>query len=115
MYENLKQKISNELFAHVIKILIDLGILPEIGKRSLHDQIFTELNDKFDICISDINSTFTAKLDRINNELNNKLNEEVNAGFGKIITELNSKLTAEAEKTRHVMMTSLRRRKKSFQ
>src|ERR1051325_572969 len=100
MYGNLKQKISNELSAHVIKILIDLGILPEIGKRSLHDQIFTELNDKFDTCISDINSTFTAKLDRINNELNNKLNEEVNAGFGKINTELNSKLTAEAEKNK---------------
>ena len=76
MYGNLKQKISNELSAHVIKILIDLGILnniPEIGKRSLHDQIFTELNDKFDTCISDINSTFTAELGRINNDLNNKL------------------------------------------
>ena len=95
MWSNLKQKISDELSAHVIKILIDLGILnniPEIGKRSLHDQISTELNDKFDTCISDIN---------------NKLNEEVNAGFGKINTKLNSKLTAEAEKTRHVMMTSL--------
>src|ERR1044072_8914915 len=78
MWSNLKQKISDELSAYVIKILIDLGIL-EIGKRSLHDQIFTELNDKFDTCISDINSTFTAKLGRINNDLNNKLNEEVNA------------------------------------
>jgi hypothetical protein len=100
MWSNLKQKISDELSAHVIKILIDLGILnniPETGKRSLHDQIFTELNDKFDTCISDINSTFTAKLGRINNDLNNKLNEEVNAGFGKINTELNSKLTAEIE------------------
>jgi len=79
MYGNLKQKISNELSAHVIKILIDLGILnniPEIGKMSLHDQIFTELNDKFDTCISDINSTFTAKLDRIDNDLNNKLTAE---------------------------------------
>ena len=76
MYGNLKQKISNELSAHIIKILIDLGILnniPEIGKRSLHDQIFTELNDKFDTYISDINSTFTAELGRINNDLNNKL------------------------------------------
>ena len=118
MWSNLKQKISDELSAYVIKILIDLGILnniPEIGKRSLHDQIFTELNDKFDTCISDINSSFTAKLGRINNDLNNKLNEEVNAGFGKINTELNSKLTAEAEKTRHVMMTSLERRRKFFQ
>ncbi|RGB40894.1 hypothetical protein C1646_752768 [Rhizophagus diaphanus] len=82
MWSNLKQKISDELSAYVIKILIDLGKLnniPEIGKRSLHDQIFTELNDKFDICISDINSTFTAKLGRINNDLNNKFNEEVNA------------------------------------
>jgi hypothetical protein len=79
MWMILKQKISDELSVHVIKILIDLGILnniPEIGKRSLHDQIFTELNDKFDTCISDINSTFTAKLDRINNDLNNKLTAE---------------------------------------
>ncbi|RGB35114.1 hypothetical protein C1646_700382, partial [Rhizophagus diaphanus] len=84
MYGNLKQKISNELSTHVIKILIDLGILNNIpGKRSLHDQISTELNDKFDTCISNINSIFTEKLDRINNDLNNKL-----------ITE--------AEKTRHV-------------
>ena len=102
-WSNLKQKISDELSAYVIKILIDLGILnniPEIGKRSLHNQIFTELNDKFDTCISDINSTFTAKLGRINNDLNNKLNEEVNAGFGKINTKLNSKLIAEAEKNK---------------
>ncbi|PKK58076.1 hypothetical protein RhiirC2_857949 [Rhizophagus irregularis] len=51
-------------------------------------------------CISDINSTFTAKLSRINNDLNNKLNEEVNAGFSKINIELNSKLTTEAEKNK---------------
>ncbi|RGB21828.1 hypothetical protein C1646_731730, partial [Rhizophagus diaphanus] len=57
------------------------------------------------------NSTFTVKLGRINNDLNNKFNEEVNAGFSKINTELNSKLTVKAEKTRHVMMTSLRRHK----
>ena len=98
MWSNLKQKISDELSAHVIKILIDLGILNNIPKSSLHDQIFTELNDKFDTCISDINSTFTAKLGRINNDLNNKLNEEVNAGFGKINTELNSKLTSGSRK-----------------
>ncbi|POG64359.1 hypothetical protein GLOIN_2v1676702, partial [Rhizophagus irregularis DAOM 181602=DAOM 197198] len=36
----------------------------------------------------------------INNDFNNKLNEEVNAGFSKINTELNSKLTAEAEKNK---------------
>ncbi|GBB95534.1 hypothetical protein RclHR1_25560002 [Rhizophagus clarus] len=91
--------ISNKLSAHVIKILIDLGILNNIlGKRSLHDQISTELNDKFDTCISDINSFFTEKLDRINDDLNNKLNEEVNAGieeachndFGNISSEFTS-------------------------
>ncbi|UZO08390.1 uncharacterized protein OCT59_028647 [Rhizophagus irregularis] len=76
MWSNLKQKISDELSAHVIKILIDLGILNNIPKRSLHDQIFTELNDKFDTCISDINSIFTEKLDRINNDLNSKLTAE---------------------------------------
>ena len=62
----------------------------------------TKVNIKFanelSTCISEVNSTFTAELDRINNDLNNKLNEEVNAGFGKINTELNSKLTAEIEK-----------------
>ena len=72
-------------------------------------------NFPYQVRLSEINSTFTAELDRINNDLNNKLNEEVNAGFGKINTELNSKLTAEAEKTRHVMMTSLGRRRKFFQ
>src|ERR1044071_447389 len=77
MWSNLKQKISDELSARVIKILIDLGILNNIpGKRLLHDQISTELNDKFDTCISDINSIFTEKLDRINNDLNNKLTAE---------------------------------------
>ncbi|GBB89062.1 hypothetical protein RclHR1_15710003 [Rhizophagus clarus] len=76
MWSNLKQKISDELSAHVIKILIDLGMLNNIPKRSLHDQIFTELNDKFDTCISDINSIFTEKLDRINNDLNSKLTAE---------------------------------------
>src|ERR1051325_6216618 len=76
MWSNLKQKISDDLSARVIKILIDLGILNNIPKRSLHDQIFTELNDKFDTCISDINSIFTEKLDRINNDLNSKLTAE---------------------------------------
>ena len=100
MWSNLKQKISDELSAHVIKILIDLGILNNIPKSSLHDQIFTELNDKFDTCISNINSTFTAELGRINNDLNNKLNEEVNAKISKIYAEIDGKLTAEAEKNK---------------
>ena len=49
MYGNLKQKISNELSARVIKIVNDLDTqnnIPEIEKRPLCDQIFTELNDK---------------------------------------------------------------------
>ncbi|RIA95472.1 hypothetical protein C1645_734080 [Glomus cerebriforme] len=33
-------------------------------------------NDKFDTCISDINSIFTVELGRINNDLNNKLTAE---------------------------------------
>src|SRR4051794_4829051 len=58
----------------------------------IHDnKIANELSAR----LSEINFTFTAELDRINNDLNNKLNE-VNAGFGKINTELNGKLTAEA-------------------
>ncbi|RIA85521.1 hypothetical protein C1645_830679 [Glomus cerebriforme] len=88
MYENLKQKISNELSARVIKIVNDLDTqnnIPEIEKRPLYDQIFTKLNDKLiakvDIYISDVNSFFTAE-------------------FGRIYAEINSKLIAEAEKNK---------------
>ena len=88
MYGNLKQKISNELSACVIKIVNDFGTennILEIEKRPLCDQIFTELNDKLiakvDACISDVNSSFTAK-------------------FGRIYAEINSKLTMKAEKNK---------------
>jgi len=109
----LKQKISDELSTRDIKI--NMSITAEITKiintkiiddLSSHDgsiiaEIERILNNKITnelfTHLFEINSTFTVKLDRINNDLNNKLNEEVNVGFGKINTELNSKLTAEIE------------------
>ncbi|CAG8581817.1 3213_t:CDS:2, partial [Diversispora eburnea] len=40
-----------------------------------------------------VNSTSTPKLGRIDNELNKKLNEEVNAGFDKSITKLTEEIS----------------------
>jgi len=68
--------------------------------KKLSTEVNTKIANELSARLSEINSTFTAELDRINNDLNNKLNEEVNAGFGKINTELNGKLTAEAEKNK---------------
>src|ERR1051325_3927074 len=102
MWSNLKQKISDELSACVTRIVNDLHIknnTPEIDSK-LTAEINTKITNELFARLSEINSTFTAELDRINNDLNNKLNEEVNAGFGKINTELNGKLTAEAEKNK---------------
>jgi len=86
--ENLKQKISNELCACVIKIVNDFGTennILEIEKRPLCDQIFTELNDKLiikvDACISNFKSTFIMEI-------------------SKIYAEIDGKLTAKAEKNK---------------
>ena len=108
------QKISDELFTRVTRIVNDLDTknnTPEIENifSKLTAEINTKITNELSARLSEINSTFTAELDRINNDLNNKLNEEVNAGFGKINTEL---LPRKPKKTRHVMMTSLRRRRK---
>jgi DNA anti-recombination protein RmuC len=117
-------KIANELSAHMTEIngvltaeieknkTRDGSITAEIERlldvyKKLSTEVNTKIANKLSARLSEINSTFTAKLGRINNDFNNKLNEKVNARFSKINIELNSKLTAEAEKTRHVMMTSL--------
>jgi thermostable 8-oxoguanine DNA glycosylase len=71
-------------------------LLTDVYKK-LSTEVNTKIANELFTCLSEINSTFTTKLDRINNDLNNKLNEEVNVGLGKINTELNSKLTAEIE------------------
>ena len=71
-------------------------LLTDVYKK-LSTEDNTKIANELSASLSEINSTFTVELDRINNDLNNKLNEEVNAGFGKINTELNSKLTAEIE------------------
>src|SRR3954452_8431792 len=87
MWSNLKQKISDELSARVTRIVNDLDTknnTPEI--ENIFSKLTAEINTKI---TNEVNSTFTAELGRINNELNNKL--EVNAGFGKINTELSAK------------------------
>src|SRR5436190_14741132 len=62
IWSNIKQKVSDELYAHAIKIVNDLDTL-EIEKT------FTEINDKLttkiDTSISNFNSSFTAEISRI--------------------------------------------------
>jgi hypothetical protein len=86
-------KISDELSARVTRIVNDLDT-PEIEKT------FIEFNDKLtakvDTSISNFKSTFIAEI-------------------SKIYAEIDGKLTVKAEKTRHVMMTSLGRCRKFFQ
>ena len=90
IWSNIKQKVSDELYARAIEIVNDLDT-PEIEKT------FTEFNDKL-----------TAKVDTSISKFKSIFIAEIN----KIYAEINGKLTAEAEKTRHVMMTSLGRRRK---
>ncbi len=53
-------------------------------------KISIKIANKLSTCLFKINSTFIAKLDKINNDLNNKLNKEINVRFGKINTKLAS-------------------------
>ena len=93
IWSNIKQKVSDELYARAIEIVDDLDT-PEIEKT------FTEFNDKLtakvDTNISNFKSTFIVEISRI-------------------YAEIDGKLTAKTKKSRHVMMTSLRRRRKSYQ
>src|SRR5262249_45646666 len=104
-------KIANELSARMSEIngiltaeieknrARDGSITAEIERlltdvyKKLSTEVNTKIANELSARLSEVNSTFTAELGRINNDLNNKLNEEVNAGFGKINTELNSKFT----------------------
>jgi hypothetical protein len=90
---NRKSLMNSMAYARAIEIVDDLDT-PEIEKT------FTEFNDKLtakvDTSISNFKSTFIAEI-------------------SKIYAEIDGKLTAEAERSRHVMMTSLRRRRKSYQ
>src|SRR4051794_39292074 len=116
MWMILKQKISDEISAYDIKFNTSITaevtkIKNEINTKIANDLssrdgsitaeieriLNTKITNELSAHLSEVNSTFTAELNRINNDLNNKLNEEVNAGFGKINTELNSKLTTEIE------------------
>src|SRR4051812_22197734 len=87
-------KIKNEINTKIANDLSsrDRSITAEV-ERILNTKIANELS----VRLFEINFTFTAELNRINNDLNNKLNEEVNAGFSKINIGLNSKLFAEIE------------------
>ncbi|RGB21802.1 hypothetical protein C1646_777227 [Rhizophagus diaphanus] len=70
IWSNIKQKVSNELYACVIKIVNDLDS-PEIEKT------FTEFNDKLtakvDMSISNFKSTFIVKISKIYAEIDGKL------------------------------------------
>ncbi|EXX64857.1 uncharacterized protein OCT59_000893 [Rhizophagus irregularis] len=72
IWSNIKQKVSDELYARAIKIVND--DTPEIEKT------FTEINDrltaKVNANISNFNSSFTAEISRIYAEINGKLNAE---------------------------------------
>ena len=87
MWSNLNQKISDELSAHVTRIINDLDTKNNTSEEI--EKTFIEINKKFmaefNIKISnkvithlsEINTSFTAELDRINIELNNKLIAEI--------------------------------------
>ena len=78
MWANIKQKVSDELYAHAIKIVNYLDI-PEIKK------IFTEFDNKL-----------TAKVDTSISKFKSIFIVEIN----KIYAEIDGKLTAEAEKNK---------------
>ncbi|PKC59601.1 hypothetical protein RhiirA1_492629 [Rhizophagus irregularis] len=73
IWSNIKQKVSDELYARAIKIVNDVDT-PEIEKT------FTEINDrltaKVNANISNFNSSFTAEISRIYAEIDGKLNAE---------------------------------------
>ncbi|RIA79492.1 hypothetical protein C1645_840553 [Glomus cerebriforme] len=61
-------------------------------------EVSTKIANELSVCLSEINSTFIAELDKINNKLNNKLNKKVNARFSRIYIEFNAKLNAKIKK-----------------
>jgi len=74
IWSNIKQKVSDELYARAIEIVNDLDT-PEIEK------IFTEFNDKLtakvDTSISNFKSTFIAEISRIYAEIDGKLTAKI--------------------------------------
>ncbi|RGB21902.1 hypothetical protein C1646_678228 [Rhizophagus diaphanus] len=73
IWSNIKQKVSDELYARAIDIVNDLDT-PEIEKT------FTEFNDKLtakvDTSISNFKSTFIAEISKIYAEIDGKLTAE---------------------------------------
>src|SRR5438270_12161220 len=73
IWSNIKQKVSDELYACAIEIVDGLDT-PEIEKT------FTEFNDKLtakvDTSISNFKSTFIAEISRIYAEIDGKLTAE---------------------------------------
>src|SRR6266542_4424875 len=70
IWANIKQKVSDELYARAIKIVDDLDTL-EIEKT------FTEINDKLtakvNTSVSNFNPSFTVEISRIYAEIDGKL------------------------------------------
>src|SRR6266496_5261962 len=82
MWSNLKQKISDELSARVTRIVNDLDTknnTPEIENifSKLTVEINTKITNELSARLSEVDSSFIAKLIRNNNELNKKLTREI--------------------------------------
>jgi len=134
MWMILKQKISDELSARDIKI--NTSITAEITKikneintkiaddLSLRDGSFTaeierilntKIANELSARLSEINSTFTVELDRINNDLNNKLNKEVNGVSAKLIPNLIVNSLQKSKFLRRVMLAMPQKRRKYWE
>ncbi|RIA93593.1 hypothetical protein C1645_874031 [Glomus cerebriforme] len=78
MWSNLKQKISDELSAHVTRIVNDFDTKNNTLKienifSKLTMKINTKITNELSARLSEVNSTFTAELSRINNEFTTKI------------------------------------------
>ncbi|PKK57751.1 hypothetical protein RhiirC2_797488 [Rhizophagus irregularis] len=71
MWSNLKQKISDELSAHVTRIVNDLDTKNNTSEiESIFSKLTTEINTKITNELSArLNSSFTAELGKNNNKL----------------------------------------------
>ncbi|RIA89405.1 hypothetical protein C1645_824861 [Glomus cerebriforme] len=82
IWSNLKQKISDELFARVTRIINDLDTKNNtLEIKNIFSKLTAEINTKITnelfACLSEVNSTFTVELVKNNNELNKKLTAKI--------------------------------------
>ena len=80
MWSNLKQKISDELSAHVTKIINDLNIKNNTSEiKNIFSKLIMKINTKITnelfTHLSEVNSTFTVKLSKNNNKLITEINK----------------------------------------